>query len=190
MNVQDLINKAVRLIGDYINITNYGTNSLDSVSQIVAELMRLEIGVKAKEYIAETGDAPYETSDAHYIPVALPADLTNDDQIISVTLYDAYKDVKTETHDGALYLLVNADYAGCITVIYTDAPPNFTAVNDVLPLSDAAVNTVASWGLAELFSLTNAPMYTDYMSAKYREAKNSWRKRDYNPKRVKAVYNY
>lgn len=193
MTVQDLINKSVRLIDDYENITDYGTDQLDNVSTIVGELMRLEIGIKPIEYVTEPPDtAPYTPDNEDYTPVELPADLTGDDQIMGIQLgYDGEDYIiRTETHSGALYLLVPADYTGNVLVRYMAASPNFTALTDTLPISDAAVNNVARFGLAELLAPANASEYYDMLATKYREAKALWRRRDYNSHEVRDVYGY
>jgi hypothetical protein len=193
MTVQDLLDKAVRLIGDYNNISSYGTNNLDDVSTIVAELMRLGIGVNSKYYKTEIPDtAPYTPTDTTVMPVALPTDLTVDDQILSVSFDNgsAYDRRSTETHSGTLYLLIPTGVTGSVIVQYVAAAPNFALLTTVLPISDEAVNAVARFGLAELLSYDNADDYTEEMAKKYLIAKSQWRRRDYNPKRIRATYNY
>lgn len=189
MTVQNLINKAVRLIDDYDNITDYNTTCFEQVSIIIGELIRLGIGVNPIEFNTETPDtAPYTPTDTDFTPVALPADLTVDDQVMSVTLDDIYS-IKTETHSGALYLLVPVDYSGEISVVYSIQAPTFAALSTVLPISDEAVN-VAAYGLAELLAYSNAAALVDVMAGKYEKAKREWRRRNYHPKRIRDVYNF
>lgn len=191
MTVQELITLTAPMIGsDYASYsTNYG-----QVTQIVTEVARLGIGVNPRQYsVTLTGDETEDASNTGYTAVALPADLTADSQIISVTLYDEVTRsyIKTKSSGGTLYLLVPVGYAGEVGVEYAIKVTPFTAPSNVIPLDDDACYGVVCYGLAWLLSLNDANEYTSDMLGKYESAKATWRRRDYNkPRQVRDVYGF
>ena len=76
-----------------------------------------------------------------------------------------------------------------MTVKYNVITPVFTALTDILPLSDQAVNGVAIFGLAALLSVSNNLIVTNYYEGKYATAKSTWRSHPKTPStQVTDVY--
>ena len=197
MTVQDLINKAVKLLNDISNISSYGDEYLDSVSTIVGQLVEKCIGVNKTLYRTSVDSGytmPYTPADANYKPVELPNAITDTDQIVDIELdyYELDTHVPVEIHESKVYLLVDAYYYGNVSVWYLPVTPNFTQMSDILPISDRAANNVAKYGLAAEIALINddADKY-NVLEGKFAEAKFEWRRRNAQAARqIKNVYNY
>jgi len=187
MNVQSLINHALPFIDDVTG--SYGVERLPLVSKIISDLMRLEIGITAS-YIRvnmSTYTADYTVED--YVPVRLS--VLSEEQIMNVQM-DGYPDMKmyTETNNNLFYILVPETYSGIIVVKYMAAVKDFTALSDIVPISDSACISVASIGLAALLALSEANKKVNYLEEKYQEAIQSWKKRNINkPRKIRGYYN-
>lgn len=167
----------------------YDTAKLPLVTQIIADLMRQKIGINSSFFRVDLSDYTADYDVADYVPVRLP--VTLEDQILNVQL-DGFPDMKmyTETTGSYLYLLVPETYSGVVLIEWMAAVQSFTAMSDVLPLSDAACISVASLGIAALLSLSEAEEKFNVLEGKYQEAIARWKKRNINkPRRIRGFYN-
>jgi hypothetical protein len=187
MTVQDLLILAVDAIDDSAKITTYYTDNFGKVTMVITELVKKGIGVHTKEYKVTPGTPAYTPTDTTMQPIALPTDLTSNEQIEFV---DVGEYTYTETNSGSLYLLVPEWYTDEITVLYKPLVTAFTAITDTLPISDDAARTVAVYGLAEKLSIANAEEYLDYYASKYEKAKREWIGKDFNPRQIRDVYGF
>lgn len=191
MTVLEFLTTSAELVDE--DVDDYKTGHFNNVTTIVNECVKSGIGVNPKEYRYETdGTMDYTPSDTFYAPIPLPSDITYEEQIITVKLQSdgSYDFIKTETNGTTFYLLVPSTYSGEVIVKYTDKVTNFTSLSETIPISDAALNTVARYGLAKLMSIANAPQYTDMMTSEYQRAKAEWSRRNFNRRKIKGVYNY
>lgn len=162
---------------------------LPLVTQIVSDLMRQKIGINSSFLRVNLSDYTSDYTVDDYVPVRLPVAV--EDQIINVQL-EGFSDMKmyTETNGSYLYLLVPEAYSGVVLIEWMAAVQTFTAMSDVLPLSDAACISVASLGVAALLSLSEAEELFNVLEGKYQEAIARWKRRPLNKlRRVRASYN-
>lgn len=186
MTVQDLIKLAVALIDDSPKINDYyNSETYGKVTMVISELVSKGIGIKVKTYIASPGSPDYTPDDENYTPIALPNDLTAEEQI-------EYVDVpsKTETHDGSLYLLVPRLWTQDVSVLYKPRVTAFASKDEELPITDEAALNVAVYGLAEMLAVGNAEEWLDRYTAKYIQAKREWIGKDYSPSEVQDYYGW
>lgn len=191
MTVLTFLTSSAELIDE--DVADYYTGHFNNVTTIMNECVRSEIGIHPDEYKYDTtGTMAYTPTDTYYQPISLPADLTDEEQITGVRLEKdgTYDFVKTETHSGSLYLLIPATYSGAVIVRYINKITAFTSLTETIPISDSAAYTVARYGMAKLMSIANAPQYTDMMASEYLRAKSEWKRKNFNGRKVKGVYNY
>ena len=183
MTVQDLLNYTVRLMGDYANIADYGSESYPAVTSVVGELMRLRVGLQDSAYkytVDSTFTPAYTTTVDDSIPIPLPTAITTADQIVFIgfsPLYEKEYYPELEEDSGAYYLLAPDDYYGEILVRYMASPTTFANSTDVIGISEDAATAVAAYGIAALLSLHHTPELVSFFEQKYIEAKTRWQKR-------------
>lgn len=190
--VRNLLDAAILYLSDTDKAADYTTACLPMATQIVSELMTKGIGVEHFFYDTECpGEAGTAAATDTYIPVKLPDDITDGDQVISVGMsyYPPDWVFRIKTIDGVRYLLAPPCYSGPVRIEYAPAVPDFTSFTDAIPLSDRAVRGVAAYGLAALLSLDTDQSLTTYFEQKYAEAKRDWQAR--NPtvaRHIRTVY--